>query len=628
MAKQNLLTKSKLQKAQKAVASGKLNDAVRILTQLCNRSSVNAETWLLLASVYGRMNNFNGVTECCHKALAIDANNSTAMNYLGNACTATRQYDKAITYFESSLKLEPDNPSTLNNLSTLLYSQKRFNEAINTLQKVIALKPNHLEALGNLANIFTDKGHFNDALNCYTHYVRLQPNNPEALKLLGKSYYNCGQTAKAKEVFLQALQLTDKKESIFIALADTELLENKLDAAATYLSEVLKINPSNIKASAGEANIWYRQGAFDKAHDRVKELINNGQASSNIINTYSEFCHRFDDCEYVVLEGEKLLAVDNISLHQRVSLHFNLGRVLDKNNHYNRAFEHYQKANDLMSVDYFPEPQTQFFDQIINSYDKDAIKTLPQATLESDVPIFIVGMPRSGTSLAEQILASHNHIEGAGELKDISNITESFIPKQANLHKSLLSYAKNITPEQLNNAAQTYLNKLGTFSETALRITDKMPQNFLYLSMISQMFPNAKIIHCKRNPLDTILSIYFQYFSMSHNYSFKLENIAHYYLQYQRLMAHWEETLDIPIFNLHYDDLVGNFEETCHKLVNFTGLEWDESCINFHQSERTIVTASFDQIRSPIYKSSVDRWKLYREQLQPLQTYFPDLFNP
>ena len=181
-------------------------------------------------------------------------------------------------------------------------------------------------------------------------------------------------------------------------------------------------------------------------------------------------------------------------------------------------------------------------------------------------------------------------------------------------------YANKISTSQLDELANSYIKKLNTFSESALRITDKMPQNFLYAGLIAQLFPQARIIHCSRNPLDTILSIYFQYFSKSHNYSFKLENIAHYYLEYQRLMEHWKNVLNIPLMELP-------FEETCHEMVAFTGLEWDQQCVNFHQSKRTVVTASFDQVRSPIYKSSIDRWKYYEKFLAPLKPYFPDLLN-
>jgi hypothetical protein len=232
--------------------------------------------------------------------------------------------------------------------------------------------------------------------------------------------------------------------------------------------------------------------------------------------------------------------------------------------------------------------------------------------------VFIVGMPRSGTSLVEQILASHPNVHGAGELSDIIKLAYEYIPFTLGLKEPYPHCVGSLTQNQIDQCAQKYLARIEQFSSDAVRITDKMPQNFLYLGLIGQLFPRARIIHCSRHPLDTALSIYFQQFIEAHTYSFDLENIGHYYNEYRRLMQHWKNILDIPILDISYQNLVEDFEGTCRRMVGFLDLEWDERCLQFHRSERKIATASFDQVRSPIYSSSLGRWKHYERHLGPL----------
>jgi len=634
MSKQNFLHKSKhkskLQKANKAIKAGKLNEAGKILTQLCNNNPSDISAWLLLASVYGRSKHYQGVAGCCDKVLAIDPGNTTALNYIGNIYTATNQADKAIGCYSQALKSNPKDINALNNLAILFYKQDRVDDAIALFRQIIELNPEHFEALTNLAKICTDHGYYTMAEKYCIRLNELRPNNLELLFQLGRCYTNVRKIDESRNTLIKCLELTDKPADIYFVLADNELHSNQadhLEKAAEYLSSALKADPNYVMASTAEAIIWYRQGHMSKAHKRLKELINDGHLNMSIITTYASLCHRFNDCDYVVQQGEMLLnKTANLASNQRKPLHFSLGRVLDKNKQYKQAFKHYQQANDLEIVTHRAEYESTYTDNIIKAYSTDALKHLKTATLESKTPVFIIGMPRSGTTLVEQILASHSDIHGAGELKEIGLIEESFIPEKFG-YKELHSYAKKLTVEQLNIIAQHYLDKLATFSTTASRITDKMPQNYLFLGFIAQLFPQAKIVHCKRHPLDTILSIYFQDFSKTHNYSFNLENIAHYYLQYQRIMQHWKNTLSIPILEVPYINMVNDFEKTCRELIDFTGLEWEEQCLHFHETERTVATASFDQVRSPIYKSSLNRWKHYEEFLEPLKSKYPDLFN-
>ena len=232
-------------------------------------------------------------------------------------------------------------------------------------------------------------------------------------------------------------------------------------------------------------------------------------------------------------------------------------------------------------------------------------------------PVFIVGMPRSGTSLTEQILASHPEVFGAGELNDI-NESIAKLPAMIRNNNTYPGCIKDLNQEIADKLAQEYLTRLDSFSTEKKRITDKMPHNFVNLGLISLLFPEARIIHCLRDPRDTCLSLYFQDFGWIHPYATRLENLGNYYVQYKRLMKHWTSVLDTPILTIQYEDIISDQEHISRELVNFCGLDWHDDCLQFYASTRTVATASYDQVRQPIYKKSIGRWKNYEKHLDPL----------
>jgi hypothetical protein len=231
--------------------------------------------------------------------------------------------------------------------------------------------------------------------------------------------------------------------------------------------------------------------------------------------------------------------------------------------------------------------------------------------------VFIVGMVRSGTSLVEQILSSHPDVHGAGELPDIIQITnglQDFLGASAP-YPECLSLLKQ---EHLDALAQHYLEHLKQISPDARRVVDKMPGNFMHLGLIEMLFPEARVIHCMRDPVDTCLSAYFQDFSRSHPYAYDLSNLGAFYRAYLKVMAHWRKILRLPLFELQYEDLIANQEQVSRALIEFCGLEWDDRCLQFHETQRFVGTASYDQVNRPLYKQSVARWKRYERHLGPL----------
>ena len=235
-------------------------------------------------------------------------------------------------------------------------------------------------------------------------------------------------------------------------------------------------------------------------------------------------------------------------------------------------------------------------------------------------------MPRSGTTLVEQILSSHPEVHGAGELLDIINIASS-LDKNMEPGRGYHECPHNISSARLNEIAEGYLSKLQALDTRAVRITDKMPHNFLHLGHIQMLFPSAHVIHMTRNPLDTCVSIYFQEFSSRHSYAYDLDHLAAYYQEYERLMTHWERVIDLPVLKVPYEELVEDQTGWSRRMVDFIGLDWDEQCLKFYENKRFISTPSYDQVRQLLYTRSVGRWQRYEQHLEPLKRLLTSTVN-
>jgi hypothetical protein len=302
----------------------------------------------------------------------------------------------------------------------------------------------------------------------------------------------------------------------------------------------------------------------------------------------------------------------------RCRIHFTLGDTYNSKGDYDSAFEHYFKGNRLKQTEFKSSRFTREIDALINSFHTDFFTHTAKASLHSNRPVFVVGMPRSGTSLVEQILSSHSKVFGAGELPDIINLSNRLGDKL----KSQDPYPKcvsQLTIEKIDHFAKQYLDHLSRMSGDAVRVTDKMPANFMHLGLINILFPEARVIHCRPNPLDTCLSCYFQDFGPSHSYAYDLTNLGAYYQQYLRIMEHWQNSLTLPILDIQYEALINNQETVSRNMLNFCELDWEDQCLDFHNNKRFVWTASYAQVRKPIYRHSVNRWKNYEHHIDPLR---------
>jgi hypothetical protein len=306
----------------------------------------------------------------------------------------------------------------------------------------------------------------------------------------------------------------------------------------------------------------------------------------------------------------------------RAPIHLAVAGLLDSLGEYDRALEQAGLGKNVLRPAYDPQRLTQWVDDQIAYFTPRKLHDLPRASLPTGRPVFVVGMPRSGTTLVEQILASHSMVHGAGELPLVSNIATNAQSRLGGVAAGIESYPAcldRVGIRHLNEMAESYLAELAAHNATAARVVDKMPHNFLYVGLLAAIFPDAHVVHCRRDPLDTCLSCYMTYFAKGQSYAHDLSDLGAFYLDYRRMMRHWTGTLNVPTIDVQYEELVADTEGQTRRLLELLDLPWDPNCLRFFESRRRVTTASVDQVRRPIYSSSVNRSRHYARHLSELR---------
>ncbi len=408
-----------------------------------------------------------------------------------------------------------------------------------------------------------------------------------------------------------------KNADAFYLLGHCYYLKHQHTAAQKAYGKALKINKNLHDAKAGIGTILFDTGHLTQAQTLIFPYIKNRQYNTNIASLYSRICIKNNNCDELLnYLNDWLKFIAPTSQESTASqINFLIGDIYDSQQQYNKALKSYVLANSTITSTYNPFEHEIAISEIIKIYSPALFMGRVTSSNRTQTPIFIVGMPRSGTSLIEQIISSHSQVFGAGELPFISDLKTEI---SAENNKAFPECVTTLNAETLREKAEKYIVEVSNLSNNALHVIDKMPHNFLYLGLIYQIFPNCKIIHCKRNPIDTCLSIFSKPFNVTHSYSSDFDDLAHHYLHYQRIMKHWKQVLPNSIYEINYEKIISNSNEEVKKLIQFCGLDWEEDCLNFHQTKRKVITASKDQVNKPLYTSSIERWKKYFPDVEPL----------
>ncbi|MBV8144473.1 MAG: sulfotransferase [Gammaproteobacteria bacterium] len=506
------------------------------------------------------------------------ARNAELLLAKGGEHLAQGAHAEAAECYQQVLVFDPRNAVARNDHGIALAQLGRYAEAEDELRRAIGIRPAFPEAHFNLAGVLQSTGRFAESEMPLRRALKLKPTYTEARVSLAMSFVQLGRLAEAQDCYKKALTTAPRNSQALVGIGQIEALNGRFEAAEAAYRSALNIDPNLSYAWAGLASLRKMTAADGEWLRHAEEIVARGLEPMN-----------------------------------EATLRFAMGKYCDDIGDFARAFRNYQRANTLQmmrSPPYDAAERSRFVDDLLKVYVPDALAGVRPEASDSERPVLVVGMPRSGTSLVEQIIASHPSAHGAGEL--------DFWTTAVRKHESAIR--TGLPGESLQRKLATaYLQVLTGQSRDALRVIDKAPVNSEYLGLIHAVFPRARIIYMRRDPIDTCLSCYFQQFSPTMNYATDLSNLAHYHSEHRRLMAHWRSVLPPEsLLEVPYVELIAEQERWTRRILEFVGLPWDARCLDFHTTVRAMNTASVWQVRQKIYSNSVGRWRNYQKFIGPL----------
>ena len=603
-------------------AEGRYQEALAVFKSALLLNDSAADIWRICGDIHQLLDQDEDALRHYQKALSITPEDGNLWSKYAAALAASGRIDQSMSLYLRVIELQPSQLQYYDELSKLLVSAGLYDEAVSVCKQALQVDPSHVNACNNIGKIYLFyKIQPELAREYFERSLVIDASSASAHQGMAHVLFNQGNVSDAITELEAAVELEPARVVYLNNLAAFQVFSGELERALSTYSVVTGIEPENAEAIAGKAEVYQRMRRYQESYDIIMGQLERGVRSANTAIVMSNICRHLDKCSEAISLVEEMMSHDRLPADARRPLHYALGRLYDTDGRYMQAFEQYAAANELDVQDFNATAYSAYVDAIISSTQSVIQEGVEIAGSDCNRPIFILGMPRSGTSLVEQILATHESVYGAGELDIIRKMVTE------------LSYGDRPYPSAMDpidyidyvSLGDAYCDAVRQLNDEARYITDKMPDNFLHMGLICRMLPSASIIHCTRHPLDTIVSIYFQAFGRMHAYASDLLSIARYYVEHERLMRHWRETIPMGrVLEVRYESLVGGQEEMTRAIIEHCGLGWDDRCLDFHNTERAVATASYDQVRRPIYSSSVGRWRNYRDQLAPVIKYLQD----
>jgi tetratricopeptide (TPR) repeat protein len=582
------------------LAESRTEDALVRASRACQLDANYLEAWVLLATCHAMSKQFDEAGSAVGRALSLEPGHVMASQLRMQIMRDEAAYwsnrsdwDRACACYQRFLETYPTDARAHNDLGNIWLALSKYGQAEAAFRQALALSKNALpEAWSNLGQILQQQGRLSEAVAAYDKAVVIQPDNPSFC-------LNLAMGLQATGDFERALSRCD---------------------------QAILLEPSLDRALVGKADILQKMGRYQESWDVLQAHGLGNTSRVEVVLLLAKAAAHLDAPDQALAAAQALLSRPGLSLREQQQVHAVLGDLHDKKNDFNNAFLHYQASNliKLKNARFNPERHRNLINRLQSVFSGATLEAFHGWGDESELPIFIVGMPRSGTSLVEQILASHPQVHGAGEL-DWLQTTANRLATKTPLPSSYPECLPLLGSRELKEAASEYLGDLAYLGPGALRVTDKMPHNFLHLGLVQVLLPRARVIHVVRDPVDVCLSCFFQDFSATHSYACDLEQLGHYYLEYMRVMRHWSSVLSVSMLEVRYEELVENQESVTRQMVDFCGLDWNESTLHFHETKRNVATPSYDQVRRPMYRKSMQRWKNYEQHLEPLLEVLGDI---
>ena len=531
--------------------------------------------------------------------------NSVILYNIAGACNAgLMQFDAAINNYKKALKINPYYADAYSNMGNVLKDKGDLEAAIQSYKQALKIKPDYAQAYNNMGNALKDKGDLKAAIESYKQALKIKPDYAQAYSNMGIALKGKGDLNAAISSYKQALKIKPDYAEAYNNMGSALNDKGDLEAAIESYKQALKIKPDYAEAYNNMGIALKDKGDLEAAIESYKQALKIKPDYAEVYRSLSNM-HRYKEHDEYFLKMQSLCQSSSLSDEQRCHLNFALSKASEDLNEISQSFNYLKIGNELRKkiLSYDIKKDIELFSQLKKSYPSIALQSVVES---SDLkPIFILGMPRSGTTLVEQIVSSHSEVTGAGELSYVSKFGG---PTARGAIKP--------NTKMILEFRQRYIEALKKRSDGRSIVTDKMPQNFLYVGLIFAAFPDAKVIHVNRDPAATCWSNYKHYFiDKELGYCYDLDDTVTYFGLYTDLMQFWLGHYGDRIYNLNYDNLTINQDDETRKLIEYLELEWENDCLSPQHNKRSVRTVSQQQVRQKVYQGSSQQWRKFEPYL-------------
>jgi tetratricopeptide (TPR) repeat protein len=603
-------------------------EALVLFTELSKASSDNVDYICAMADAQREKGDYKKAVRLYNSALEKDPKLVRAHINLAPFMMHVGKVDEAMVHCRKAIELDTSQVAAYKNLGDCLIQQEELEEAMDVYADAYEVDPDSVELCVAIGRVWLETSDHGEASSWFQKAIMLDADNIPAHCGLAEIVRNNGNIPHALELLEPLLEKEPDDIDVLMAMADTLWEDGDAEAALEHLKHVQRLQPERVAIRGKIGQILSSSGAVDKAIEEYQTALDQ---SPNCIPALSGLatsqCGKLDVGNVMTMEA----MLENKKLHSgaRSSLHSGLAFYYDSKKECEKAAEQMRQANinqwnsrNKRGWEYEIQKQEDHISRLIETFDSDYFERVKDLGNLDETPVFIVSMPRSGTTLTEQILARHSKVLGIGERNFAGQSFNQFINTGQGNQEEDFSNLGTITREEIASITKRYLHRLQQLKDkadipNALRVVDKMPDNYSLVGWILTLFPNTKIIHTARDPRDVALSCWMTQFG-SIRWACHTEHLVHRIKQYQRIMDHWRNVIPEKFIEMNYEDLIANQEKESKRLIEYIGLDWEESCLKFYESDRLIRTASITQVRQPIYKKSVAKWKCYEPYIAKL----------
>jgi len=581
-----------------------------------------------LAQAWTQLGDLKKAETCFKKCLEIDPSNFTNWKSLGDVLSDQRKDEEADKAYKNAISTDKKYLDLQKAMSQV--QKGNLGEAERIYREILSDDPNNVDALRLLALLASRTGAVDQAINMLENCTKIAPDYALAWENLAKMYRqkdDPDSLQKAAFCFTKATELRPDWAEGWAGLGtmQTRSSQHKEGIESYKKSIELKVNQPRVHLSLGHVykTTGNQEECINSYNDAISFDKNFGEAYWSLANLKT---YKFSGEE--ILNMEKRVELTEVPEREKVHFLFSLGKAFEDMGSYDESFEYYKRGNDLNRgrTTYDPKAIEALSERLKLFFTADRFNKYKGSGDNSNSPIFIVGLPRSGSTLIEQILASHSKIEGTMELPNIMNIAR----KLGNSTKDRTAYPEVIDTLQgidLTDLGKSFINETQFLRTGKQHFIDKMPNNFSHIGLIKLILPNAKIIDARRNPMDTCFSCFKQLFARGQVFTYDLSEIARYYVNYVNLMDHWDKVLPGYVYRVQHEDLINDQEGVTRDLIDFCEVDFESSTLEFYKTKRAVKTASSEQVREPINTKGLNQWKNYETHLKDLKFHLESIIT-